>query len=87
MWKSAVQIDQVLGEEVLKDPLFAPKAMWRLLRRGKKGETEETGKPLLEDIRIFRQMTVLGMGVGFVLSYNLTVWAIERFLYPTTGTS
>lgn len=83
MWKSAVHIDQALGEEVLKDPLFAPKALFRLLRKAGKSKGEEQGGAWLEDIRIFRQVTVLSVCVGFVLSYNVTVWGIESFLYPT----
>lgn len=84
MWKSAVHIDQALGEEVLKDPLFAPKALFRLLRKSGKSKEEDQGA-WLDDIRIFRQVTVLSACVGFVLSYNVTVWGIESFLYPTHG--
>jgi len=82
MWKSAVHIDQALGEEVLKDPFFAPKALFRLLRKPGQSKAEDQGA-WLDDIRIFRQMTLLSACVGFVLSYNATVWTIEQFLYPT----
>lgn len=67
---------------MLKDPFFAPKAFFRLLRKSGQSKAEDQGA-WLDDIRIFRQMTLLSAFVGFALSYNATVWAIERFLYPT----
>ena len=84
--KAAVNLDKALADEVAKDPYFAPKALFGLFRRRKPrtGGKEDEGK-LLDDVRIFRQATILCLGLGFAVTYNATVYVIERHVYPTSS--